>query len=204
MSDSLGPHGLQHTRLPCPSPSSGVHPIHVQWVDDAIQPSHHLTPSSPLPSIFPCIRDFSNELAVPIRWPKYRSFSFSISPSNAYSGLISLKSDWFDLFAVQGTFRSLLQHHSSKISILWCSAFFTVQLSQQYMTTGKTTALTIWTFVVCHSLPAKKQSSSDFMAAVPIHSDFRAQEEEICHCFHLFPFYLSWSNGAMILVYLNI
>ena len=100
-----------------------------------------------LPSIFPSITDFSNELAVHIRWPKYWSFSFSISLSNEYSGLISLKIDWFDLLAVQGTLRSLLQHHSLKASILWCSALFTVQLSQLYMTTGKTTALTIWTFV---------------------------------------------------------
>jgi len=104
-------------------------------------------PSSFLPSIFPSIRDFSNELSVHIRWPKYWNFSFSISSSSEYSRLISLKLDWFDLLAVQGTFRSLLQHHSSKASILWCSAVFMVQFSQPYMTTGKTTALTIWTFV---------------------------------------------------------
>ena len=100
-----------------------------------------------LPSIFPSIRDFSNESSVHIRWPKYWSFSFSASPSSEYSGLISLKIDWFHLLAVQETFRSLLQHHSSKASILWCSAFFIVQLSQSYVTTGKTTALTIQTFV---------------------------------------------------------
>ena len=100
-----------------------------------------------LPSIFPSIRDFSNESAIRIRWPKYWSFSFSVSPSNEYSGLISLKIGWFDLFAVQGTLRSLLQHHSLKASILWCSAFFMVQLSQPYMTTGNTIALTIWSFV---------------------------------------------------------
>ena len=100
-----------------------------------------------LPSIFPSIRDFSNESAVHIRWPKYWSFSFSISPSNKHSGLISLKIDWFNLLALQEIFRSLLQHHSSKVSIFWCSAFFTVQLSQPYMTSGKTIALTIWTFV---------------------------------------------------------
>ena len=98
-----------------------------------------------LPSIFPSIGDFSNE-SVCIIWPKHRSFSFSISPSNEYSGLISLKIDWIDL-AVQGTLRSLLQHHSSKASILWCSAFFMVQFSQLYVTTGKTIALTICTFV---------------------------------------------------------
>ena len=116
----------------------------------SVMPCSHLIfwhPLFLLPSIFPRIRDFSNELAVHIRWPKYWSFSFSISLSNEYSGLISLKIDWFDLLAVQGTLRSLLQHHSLKASILWCSALFTVQLSQLYMTTGKTTALTIWTFV---------------------------------------------------------
>ena len=96
-----------------------------------------------LPSIFPTIRDFSNELSVPIRWPKYWSFSFSISPSSEYPRLISLKIDWLDLHAVQGTFRSLLQHHSSKASILWHPAFFMVQLSQPCVTTGKTPALTL-------------------------------------------------------------
>ena len=100
-----------------------------------------------LPSIFPSIRLFSNELVLHIRWPKYGSFSFSISPSNEYSRLISFRMDWLDLPAVQGTLKSLLQHHSSKISILRCSAFFMVQLSHPYMTTGKTIALTRWTFV---------------------------------------------------------
>ena len=100
-----------------------------------------------LPSILPKITVFSTESVLRIRWPKYWSFIFSISPSNEYSGLISFRMDWFDLLAVQGTFKSLLQHHSSKASILWCSAFFTVQLSHPYMTTGKTIALTRWTFV---------------------------------------------------------
>ena len=98
-------------------------------------------------SIFSSIRDLSNESSVHIRWPKYWSFSFSISSSSKYSGLISLQIDWFDLLAVQGTFGSLLQHRSSKVSILWCTAFFTVQLSQPYVTTGNTVALTIYTFV---------------------------------------------------------
>ena len=93
------------------------------------------------PSIFPSIRIFSNESVLPIRWPKYWSFSFSISPSNEYSGLISFRMDWLDLLAVQGTLKSLLQHHSSKVSVPWCSAFFIVQLSHPYMTTGKTIAL---------------------------------------------------------------
>ena len=113
-------------------------------------PSSHLILWHPLlllSSIFPSIRDFSKELAVHMRWPKYWSFCFSISPSNEYSGLISLKIDWFDLLAVQETFRNLLQHHSWKASILWCSAFFTVQLSQLHVTTRKTIVLTIWTFV---------------------------------------------------------
>ena len=113
-------------------------------------PSSHLTLCCPLlllPSIFPSIRIFSNESVLHIRWPKYWSFSFSISPSNEYSGLISLRIDWFDLLAVQGTLKSLLQHHSSKASILRHSAFFMVQLSHPYMTTGKTIALTRWTYV---------------------------------------------------------
>ena len=100
-----------------------------------------------LPSIFPSIGVFSNESVLCIRWPKYQNFSFSISPSNEYSGLISFRMDWLYLLAVQGAIKSLLQHHSSKASILWCSAFFTVQLSFPYMTPGKTIALTRWTFI---------------------------------------------------------
>ena len=113
-------------------------------------PSNHLILCHPLllpPSIFPSIRVFSNESVLHIRWPKYWSFNFSINPSNGYSGLISSKIDWLDLFAVQGTHKSLLQHHSSKASILWHSTCFMAQLSQPYMTTGKTIALTRWTFV---------------------------------------------------------
>ena len=113
-------------------------------------PSNHLIlchPLLPLPSIFPSIRVFSNESGLRIRWPKYWSFSFSISPSNEHPGLISFRMDWLDFLAVQGALKSLLQHHSSKASILWCSAFFIIQLSHPYMTTGKTIALTRWTFV---------------------------------------------------------
>ena len=113
-------------------------------------PSNHLILCHPLlllPSIFPSIRVFSSESVLLIRWPKHWSFSFSISPSNEYSGLISFRIDWFELLAVQGTLKSLLQHHNSKASILWHSAFFIVQLSHPYMTTGKTIALTRWTFV---------------------------------------------------------
>ena len=105
---------------------------------------HHLLLS---PSIFPSIRIFSKESALRIRWPNYWSFGFNISPSNEYSGLISYRIDWLDLLAVQGTLKSLFQHHSSQASILWCSAFFIVQLSHPYITTGKTIALTSWTFV---------------------------------------------------------
>ena len=113
-------------------------------------PSKHLILCCPLllpPSIFPIIKIFSNESVLHIRWPKYWSFNFSISPSNAYSGLISFRIDWFDILAVQGTPKSLLQHHSSKASILQHSAFFIVQLSHPHMTTGKTIALTRWIFV---------------------------------------------------------
>ena len=113
-------------------------------------PSNHLILCHPLflpPSIFPSIRVFSNELSLLMRWPKYWSFSFSISPSNEHPGLISFRMDWLDLLTVQGTLKSLLQYHSSKASILWRSAFFPVQLSHPYMTTGKTIGLTRWTFV---------------------------------------------------------
>ena len=115
-----------------------------------VMPSNHLILCHPLlllPSIFPSIKVFDSESALHIRWPKYRSFSFSISPSNEYSGLISFRIDWFDLLAVQGTLKNLLRPHSSKTSILRCSAFFMVQLSHLYTATGKTIALTIWTFV---------------------------------------------------------
>ena len=131
----------------CSTPGFPVHhqlqeftQTHVHWVGDAIQPSH------PLPSIFPRIRVFSNESVLCIRWPKYWNFSFNISPSNEYSGLICFRMDWFFL-AVQGTLKSLLQHHSSKTSVLWCLVFFVVQLSHPYTTTGKTIALTRQIFV---------------------------------------------------------
>ena len=150
MSDSLRSHKLQHARPPCPSPTPRVysdsHPLS-QWCHPTIQLSHPLSTPLLLPSIFPSIRAFSNESALCIRWPKYWSFSFNISPSNEQLGLISFRMDWLDLLAVQGTLKSLLQYHSSKASILWCSAFFIFQLSHPYMTSGKTIALTRWTFV---------------------------------------------------------
>ena len=168
-------------------------------------PSNHLILCCPLlflPPIFPSIRVFPSKSVLGIRWPKYWSFSFSISPSNEYSGLISFRMDWFDLLPVQGTLKSLLQHHSSK-TILQCSAFLIVQLSHPYMTTGKTRALTRRTFVgkvmpllfnmlsrfVIAFLPRSK--CLNFMAVVTIYSDFGAQENKVCHCFHFLPIYLS-------------
>ena len=147
VSDSLRPHESQHARLPCPLPTLGA--CKLMFIKSVI-PSNHLILCCPLlllPSIFPSIRVFSNESVLSIRWPKYWSFSFSISPSNEYSVLISFRIDLFDLLAVQGTLKSLLQHHSSKASVLWCSAFFIVQLLHPYMTIGKTIALTIQTLL---------------------------------------------------------
>jgi len=145
----MRPPGLQHARSPCPSPTPGVYPNSCplsRWYHPAISSS--VTPLLLLPSIFPSIKVFSNESVLHIRRPKYWSFSFSISPSNEDSGLISFRIDWLHLLAVQGTLKSLSQYHSSKASILLRSAFFVVQLSHPYMTTGKTTALTRRTFVI--------------------------------------------------------
>ena len=182
---------------------------HNHWVGDAIQLSYlMLSPSPPTfnlsqhHGLFQCVSSSH-------RWPKYWSCSFSISPSNEYSGLISFSMDWLDLLAVQGTLKSLLQHQSSKASVLQCSAFFLVQLSHTYMTTGKTTALTRWTFVggvmalFFNTLPrfvitflSRSNCLLISELQVTVHSDFGAQEEEICYYFHLFPFYLPCSNGA--------
>ena len=147
MSDSLPPHELQNARHPCSSPNPGACSL---MSIESVMPSNHLTLCCPflyLPSILPSIRVFSNELVLWITWPKYWSFSFNINPYNEYSGLISFTIDWCDLLAVQGTRKSLLQHHSSKASILQCSAFFILQLSHLYTTTGKTIVLTIQTLV---------------------------------------------------------
>ena len=161
-------------------------------------PSNHLILCHPLflpPSIFSSIRVFSNESVLCIRCPKYWSFNSNISPSGEYSGLISFRMGWLDLLEVQGTLKSLLQHHSSKASILQHSAFFTVQLSHPYMTTGKTIALTRWTLVskvmallfnmlsrlVIAFLPRSKVSFN-FMAAVTICSDFGAPQNKVSHC----------------------
>ena len=132
------------------TPGHLVHHHLPQFTQTHMMPSSHLILCHPLlllPPIPPSIKVFSNESALHMRWPKYWSFGFSISPSNEHPRLISFRMDWLDLLAVQGTLKSLLQHHSSKASIIWCSAFFTVQLSHPYMTIGKTIALTRWTFV---------------------------------------------------------
>ena len=145
VSNSLRPHEQQHARLSITSSWSLLKLVSIE----SVMPSNHLILCQPLlflPPIPPSIRVFSNESALRIKWPKHWSFSFSISPSNEHPGLISFRMDWLDLLAVQGTLKSLLQNHSSKASILWLSAFFTVQLSHPYMTTGKTIALTRWTF----------------------------------------------------------
>ena len=177
-------------------------------------PSNHLILCLPLllpPFIFTSIfpRVFSNESVLCIRWPKDWSFSFSISPSNEYSGLISFRIHWLDLLAVQGTLKSLLQHHSSKASILWCSALFIVHLSHPHMTTGKTIALTrrnlidkvmsllfnMLSRLVIDFLPRSK-ASSNFIAAVTICSDFGTQENKVCHCLRCFLIYLTLSDGT--------
>ena len=208
MSDSLQPHELQYARPPCPWPTPRVHSNSrpsSQWCHPAISSSHPLLLLPPIP---PSIRIFSNESTLCIRWPKYWSFSFSISPSKEHPGLISFRMDWLDLLAGQGTLKSLLQHHTSKASILRCSAFFTVQLSHPYMTTGKTIALTRWTFVgkvmsllfnmlsglVLTFLPRSKRLN--FMAAITICSDFGAPQNKVWHCFHCFPIYFPLSDGT--------
>ena len=184
-------------------------------------PSNQLILCRPLlllPSIFPSIRVFSNKSALRIRWPTYWSFSFSISPSNEHSRLISFRMDWLDLLAVQGTLKSLLQHHSSKASTLWRLPFFIVQLSHPYMTTGKTIALPRWTFVgnvmsllfnmlsrlVTAFLPRSKRLLIS-MAAVTICSDLGAPQNKVSHCSHCFPINLPRGDvtGCHDLSFLN-
>ena len=148
VSNSLRPHESQHARPPCPSPTPGVYSnssSSSRWCHPATSSS--VIPFSSCPQSLPASGSFSKESALRMRWPKNWSFSFRISPSNEHAGLISFRMDWLDLLAVQGTPKSLLWHYSSKASILQCSAFFTVQLSHPYMTTGKTITLTRWTFV---------------------------------------------------------
>ena len=182
---------------------------------ESVMPSKHLTlchPRLSLPSIFPRIKVFFNESALLIRKPKF--WNFSISPSNEHSGLISFSIDWFDLLAVQGTLKSLLQHHSSKSSNLQHSAFFMVQLSHPYLTTGKTIALPNQIFIgkvmsLLFNMLSRftivflsRSNSLNFMAAVTVCNDFGAQENKTCRCFHFFPFIYHEVVGleAMILV----
>ena len=178
-------------------------PVHHQ-LPDFIQ-----TPLLLLPPISHSIRVFYNESTLHMRWPKYWSFSFSISPSNEHPGLISFRTDWLNLFTVQGTLKRLLQHHTSKASIFWRSFFFTVQLSNPCMTTGKNKALTRKAFVgkvmslllnmlsrlVITFLP-RSSASFNFMAAVTTCSDFGAQKNKVWHYFHCFPIYFPWSDGT--------
>ena len=178
---------------------------------EPVMPSNHLILCHPLfylPSIFPSIRVFSNESVLRIRWSKYWSFSFSISPSNEYSGLISFRMDWLDLLAVQGILKSLLQHHSPKASILQRSAFFMVKLSHPYVTTGKTIALTIQTFVgkvisllfnmlsrlVIGLLPRSKCLLISWLQSPS--AVILEPKKIVCYCFHCFPIYLPWSDGT--------
>ena len=174
-------------------------------------PSNHLILCHSLfllPSIFPSIKVFSNESALRIRWPKYWSFSFSNIPSKEIPGLISFRIDWLYLLAVHGTLKSLLQYHGSKASIFWCSAFFTVQLSHSYMTTGKTIALTRWTFVgkvmsllfnmlsrlvITFLLRSKHLLISWLQSPSSVILELK---KIVSHCFHCFPNYLPWSDGT--------
>ena len=209
MSDSLWPHGHEFEwilGLPVHHQLPEFTQTHVHWVGDAIQPSHPL--STPSPPTF----NFSQHQGLFKRvssWPTFWSFSFNIGPSHEYSGLISFRINWLDLLAVQGTLKSLLQYHGSKVSILQRSAFFIVQLSHTYMTTGKTIVLTRWTFVgkvmslffnmlsrlVIAFLPRSKclliswlQSPSALILEPP--------KYKVCHCFHCFPIYLAWRDGT--------
>ena len=210
MSDFSQPHGPQHNSPPCPSPTPRVYSdsFPLSWWCHPTISSSAILFSSCLQS-FPASESFPMSQFFAIRWPKYWSFSFSISPSNEYSRLISFRMDWLDLLAVQRTLKSLLQHHSSKASILQCSAFFIVQLSHPYMTTGKTKALTGWTFVnkvmsllfnmlsrlVISFLPRSKclliswpQSPSGVILEPP--------KIKVSHCFHCFPIYLPQRDGT--------
>ena len=199
MSDSLLPHESQHARPPCPSPTPGS--LFKLMSIESVMPSSHLILCRPLllpPLFFPSIRVFSSESVLCTRWSKYWSFSFSISPSNEYSGLISFRINWFDHLAIQGTLKSLLQHHSLKALILWYSAFFMFQLSYPHMTTGKIITLTIWTFVgkmmsllfnmlsrlVIAFLPRSKHPLISWLQSP---STVILEPKKICHSFHFFP-----------------
>ena len=208
MSHSVPPCGPQHARPPCPSPTPRVHPNPCpssRWCHPTISSS--VIPFSSCPQSFPASGSFPMS-QFNIRWSKYWSFSFSISPSNEYSGLISFRMDWLDLLPVQRTLKSLLQHHSSKASILLHSAFFTVQLSHPYMTTGKTRALTRWAFVdkvmsllfsmlsrlVITFLPRSKHLLISWLQSPFV--VILESPKIVSHCFHCFPIYCPWSDGT--------
>ena len=188
---------------------------------ELVRPSNHLIFCHPfllLPSVFPSIKVFSNESVLHIRWPKYWSFSFNISPSNEHSGLISFRMDWLDLLGVKGILKSLLQHHSSKASILKCSAFFILQLSHPYMTTGKTVALTRWTFVgkvmsllrlsrlIVTFLPRSMCILISWLQSPYAGILEPSPANKVYHCFHCLPIYLPWSDvtGCHDLGFLNV
>ena len=207
MSSSLQSHGLKHARLSCPLPSPGARTnscLSSCWCHLFI--TSYVVPFSSYPQSSPAPGSFLMSWSLCIRWPQY--WSFSISSSNEYSGLISIRIDWFDLLAVQGTLKSLLQHHSSKASIFQCSAFFMVQLSHPYMTTGKTITLIRWIFVgkvmslLCNRLsklviaflPRSKHLLISWLQS-PFTVIFDLKKI-VCHCFHCVPIYLLWSDGT--------
>ena len=208
MSDSCDPMDCSMPGLPVPTVSWSL--LKLMSIELVMASSHLILchPLVLLPSIFPSIRVFSSESALCVRWPKCWSFSFSISPSNEYSGLISLSIDWFDLLAVQGTPKNLLQQHSLKSSILLHLAFFMVQLSHLYTTTGKTVSLTIWTFVgkvisllfnmlsrfVIAFLPRSKHFLISWLQSPS--SVILEPKERKSHCFYFSPFYLPWNDGT--------
>ena len=209
MSDSLWPHEPQHARPPCPSPTLRVHPNPCplsQWCHPVISSS--VVPFSSFPQSLQASGSFQIESTLHIRWPKYWHFSFNISPSNEHPGLISFRMDWLDLLAVQGTLKSLLQHHSSKASILRCSAFFTVQLSNPNMTTGRTVALTRRTSVdevmsllfnmlsrlVITLFPRSEHLLISWLQS-PSGVILEPQKNKAWHCFHCFPIYFPWSEN---------
>ena len=200
MSNSLQPHGLQHTRPPCPSPTPRVYSKLISI--ELVMPSNHLILYCPLlllPSIFPSIRVFSNELVLRIRWPKYWSFSFSISLSDEHPGLI-FRMDWLDLFAVQGTLKSLVQRYSSNVSILQHSAFFIVQLSHPLWKnhsldytdlcwqSNVSVFFNMLSRLVTAFLPRSKHLLTLWLQSLSA-VIFRDQENKICYCFHFFPIY---------------
>ena len=207
MSNSLWPHEPQHARPPCRTPTPRAHsnsgPLS-WWCHPTISSSVSPSPSALNLTQHQGLFKWS---ALCIRWPKYWSFSFNIRPSNEHTGLISFRMDWLDLLAIQGTLKSLLQHHSSKASILRCSAFFTVQLSHPYMTTGKTMALTRWTFIgkvmsllfnmlsrlVINFLPRSKPLLISWLQSS---SAVIWELKNSQNCFYCFPIYLPWSDGT--------